>query len=681
MPAASLLFGLSAVAYATAGSVVLLQRLPGRNNVALAGACAVSAAWAATAAAQPLPVLFGPAAALDFLRAGAWFGYLLVLAHRITKQPRRLSGGALFVLLFGSLAVSSALLSWRVPSPAGMPILVPLGIIVRLGLAIGVLLLIENLYRNAPDEARWHINLACIAIGGTFLYQILLYADTVLYRRVPPLLFAGQAPASLVVLPLLLLAARRQQRWRDDIGVSRSVVFHSATLLFSGIFLVGLAAAGEVFRRFGSGWGMLAEASLIFAGCITVAVLATSGRARSQLRGLIVDHFFSRRFDYQREWSRCIATLSANPYLGLHKRIIRAIADIVDSPGGVLFLAEPPNGSFWAAGSWNAPRLEGTSVEPGHPILGLLGTGEWIAEAAPAACLWFAGFPEAWLAVPLPAVGGLAGFVVLARARAPFRLDREVFDLLRIVGREVAVFIGERRATEALMEARQFAEAGRRFAFVAHDIKNVAAQLSLLLGNAEHHLDNPAFRTDMLATLRGSVQKISALLARLQSPPAREEARSLLTPARHLPAVVAVLRGLGSTPVTLETDGGEGSVAIDEAAFDAVIRHLIDNAIEASLPGNGVRVRLTHEPDRIIIAVIDKGRGMTDEFVHERLFRPFSSTKNSGFGLGAFQARVLLREAGGDLTVSSALDQGTTMRITLPLVKPREAPMPLALSA
>lgn len=685
MPMASALFGLTAACYALVAIALLLQRLPGRSNVVLAGACIANAAWAAAAGAHPAPLLFGPSPALDFLRTGAWFGYLVVLARRVTGLPRWPGGGAVASLLFGAATLLSAVLSGWIPFPALAPLIVPLVIFARIALAIAILVMVENLYRNAADEARWHINLACIAVGGVFLYQIVLYADTVLHSRISPLLFAGQAPANLVVLPLLFLAAQRLKRWKEDVGVSRSVVFHTATLLLSGVFLMALAATSEVLRRFGSSWSMLAEASLIFAGCIAIAVLVTSGRARSRLQRLVVDHFFARRYDYQREWARCIATLSAHSYLSLHRRVIRVLAEIVDSPSGVLFLAEAQSGpgrrAFRAVGSWNAARPDGVVVTPAHPLLARFRGGNWIAEAAPGAEPWFSEFPEAWLAVPLPAAGGTAGFVVLGRPRAPFQLDREVFDLLRIVGRETALFIAERQATEALAQARQFAEAGQRFSFVAHDIKNLAAQLSLLLGNAEQHLENPAFRADMLATLRAAVQRISTLLARLQAPALREGVTRPLNPGQHLQAAVITLRSVGAGTILLESDGGEASVAIDEAAFDAVIRHLLDNALEASPPGCAVRVQLAHEPHRVVISISDRGPGMSEEFIRERLFRPFSSTKSSGFGLGAFQARVLLREAGGDLTVMSTVGGGTCMRITLPVLASRDAPAPLVLHA
>jgi putative PEP-CTERM system histidine kinase len=684
MPAAEVLFGLCGATYVAAAAAALLPRLPGRSNIALAGACTISAGWAAVVAADPRPLLLGPAAAFDFLRAGAWFGYILVLTRRATGEPRAWRGGGLLALLFGLSTVLCAFVAWRTPIADGLPSLVSLGIDARLAFALGNLLLIENLYRNASQGARWHIILACIGIAGIFVYEILLYADTVLYRGVSPQLFVGQALVNIVVVPLLLVAAQRQRRWKEDVGVSRSVVFYTATLVLGGVFLVGLAAVGEVFRRLGADWGMLAEASLLFGGCITIAVLATSGSARSQLRSLVVDHFFARRYDYQREWTRCIATLSAaGSYVSLYKRVIRALADIVDSPGGVLFLRESPIGTgpapFRFAGSWNAPQLDGAIVNADHALLAAFHSGNTVATAASHARPWLGSLPDAWLAIALSEGDDAVGFILLMPPRGPFRLDHEVFDLLAIVGREIALFIAEQRATKALVEARQFVEAGRRFAFIAHDIKNVAGQLSLLLDNAQRNLDNPEFRSDMLTTVRSSVQKISALLARMQGS-ATQRPRPLLSPRRQLEAAVAASRAAVRAPILLDCNACDSLVEMDEASFDAVIRHLVDNAIEASPPGVAIRIRLFDKADHIVIEVKDQGRGMDEEFLQGGLFRPFSSTKPAGFGLGAFQARELLREVGGDLTATSALGRGTTMRVTLPRAV-HEASAPLALTA
>ena len=99
-------------------------------------------------------------------------------------------------------------------------------------------------------------------------------------------------------------------------------------------------------------------------------------------------------------------------------------------------------------------------------------------------------------------------------------------------------------------------------------------------------------------------------------------------------------------------------------AFDTVVTHLLNNAVEAS-PGQAVRVRIHHEATRIVVEIIDHGPGMSADFVRDRLFQPFHTDKVGGSGIGAFQARELLREAGADLVVSSGEGVGTTMTMIL----------------
>ena len=65
--------------------------------------------------------------------------------------------------------------------------------------------------------------------------------------------------------------------------------------------------------------------------------------------------------------------------------------------------------------------------------------------------------------------------------------------------------------------------------------------------------------------------------------------------------------------------------------------------------------------------VADDGPGMTPEFIRDTLFRPFGTTKKSGYGIGAYQARELIRQMGGRLEVTSAEGEGTRVHIYLPL--------------
>ncbi|HQT78326.1 MAG TPA: ATP-binding protein, partial [Rhodopila sp.] len=264
--------------------------------------------------------------------------------------------------------------------------------------------------------------------------------------------------------------------------------------------------------------------------------------------------------------------------------------------------------------------------------------------------------------------GALIGFVVLARARAHFKLDREAYDLLRVIGREIASRVAEQRAVQVLTQTRALREYSQRFAFVIHDIKNVSGQLSMLLTNAEVYADNPAFQRDMLATVRASVGKITRLLSRLEAD-RQEREHALVTPAERLRALVETCRLTRGRDIDLIDRSGGAGAAIDPDAFDAVITHLLNNAAEASPPDCGVMVDLRVEPAGLVIDITDQGAGMPAEFIRDDLFRPLRSTKGDGHGIGAFQSRELLRDAGGDLLVISRPNAGTTMRIVLPSVR------------
>jgi putative PEP-CTERM system histidine kinase len=664
------LYGICAAAYAAVAVFLVLRTRANPSRPGLLAACALSVLWAGAVVALPeANPLLGAPGVLDLLRLGTWYAVTLHFYRRFVSG--RAGPGRPFVVMGAlvALMVVGAMLAGLSRTGAGLT-LFSLGLAVRLLLGICELLLLENLLRNAPEEARWNVNLVCIALGALAAYDILLCTDAVLFHRVSPVLDDGRALANVLVAPLLGLAGVRIQK-APVLTISRAAAFHSASLVVSGLLLLGLAGVGEVFRAFGMRWGAVAEVGLICAGVIAVAVLLTSGAGRSHIRAALVDPFFAERYDYRREWLRCIDTLAgAGSRAPLHARLIRTIAQVVDSPAGVLFLREGvPGRPFGCAGAWNMPPVA-LPVPPEHPLLAGFGAGEEIAVPGLGTLLHppLDGLPQLWLAVPLPdaTAGPPAGFVLLAPPRAPFALDEEVFALLRTVGREVASYLAEQRALQALMDARQLRDFGKRFAFVAHDIKNVSSQLALLLANAERHLENPEFQRDMLETVRASVAKIGALLRRLQEPPAGA-ASGQVEPLARLETIAAACRRLHGANVTVEATAPVGPVTMAPAAFDAVLTHLLDNALEAAGTGAPIRLGLSREGRRVLVDIIDRGPGMTPDFVREELFRPFRTSKAEGSGIGAFQARELLREAGGDLIVLSRPGEGTTMRMMLPL--------------
>jgi putative PEP-CTERM system histidine kinase len=680
IPVFAMLHGACAAVYGLVGLLVLARPPVSRTGLWLALACAGTACWAAAIAVSSRIPLGQLSAWLEIGRAAAWYGFILHLYRRSAGAGDQLTPAFRTMALMALLVLcGTPLLEWLSGSAA--PALPSLWTAVRLGFAVCNLLLLENLYFNTPSDARWNINLLCVALGGMFLYDLALYLDAVLFHRLSFGLFEARAPACIVAAPLIVLAAARNRRWAIDIHVSRDVVFHSFTLIASGILLLAVALIGEVFRQGGSEWGRVAETSMIFGAILAVAVAVTSGSARSRIRALVVENFFSHRYDYRREWMRCIDALTApDAFVALHKRAIRAAAEVVDSPAGALFVRPPQDVAFQWAGSWNMPAVS-APVVPGHPLVALFRNKEWIVrlDRHPESATWLPELPRAWIVLPLNHFGALIGFVVLARSRAQFKLDQEAYDLLRVVGREIASRVAEQRAMQVLTQTRELREYSQRFAFVIHDIKNVSGQLSMLLANAEVYADNPEFQRDMLTTVRASVGKITRLLSRLQAE-SQERSHAVITPAERLRALVQMSRLASGRTIVLRDRSGNAGAAIDPDTFDAIAAHLLDNAIEASAEMEPVEAELRVEPHGVVLDIADRGGGMSAEFIRDELFRPLRSTKSGGHGIGAYQAREMLRDAGGDLLVISQPGAGTTMRVILPWLRP-EVAAPAAVGA
>lgn len=668
------LYAGAGAAYGLLFVLLLVSKRPSGTRTVLAVACAATVAWAGAAA-------FGLATGggivgslLEIVGMGVWCAFLLHLLRRQMPQKRRW----LRVVEGCGVLIALAVLAFALPGRSvslslGLPAWGLAELYARLALAIYGVLLTENLYRNAAPEFRWHINHLCLALGGIFAYAIVLYADALLFHRISPTLFAGRSIAMMMAAPLLAVAAARNREWAIDIHVSRGVVFHTTTLVASGIFLLSLAFTGEMLRMIGPGWGVLAEIALLLAGITITGAALASASVRSRIGRILAENFYSNRYDYRREWLKSIEILSASPERAeLQTRVIRAVAEIADSPAGVLWVRDLDGGTFQWAGSWNRPAVTAPQAAEGE-FVSLFEGGRAIIEldrleTRPA---WLDEIGEAWIAVPLSHQDRIIGFVVLARPRAPLRLDRETLDLLRIVGFQAAAHIAEQQSAQALSDTQRLGGYAKRFAFAAHDMKNVASQLAMVVQNARFHRDQPGFHDDVLATVQAALERMNRALANLQ-PSETPRADGPIVPLQLIEEEVAAIRSRG-VAVGFEHDGRKAAVAMNAADFRSVIAHLCDNAIEAS--ESALQIRVRHEGPQIEIEIADKGAGMTPQFVRDKLFQPFRSAKQGGFGIGAYQARELVKAAGGHLLVTSRRGEGTTARILLPTIRPTEEPV------
>jgi putative PEP-CTERM system histidine kinase len=666
--------GLSEAIYASCSAAFLgliaLMLLRGRISgpgIAIIGACLLTAAWAADLA-MPGFLPRAASAVLDSLRLSAWL--ILMVALVGLRDLRRGAASLPFVMAIGFCVVvvgyEAAILA---VDAAAADATRRLHDFLRVGLGVGGLLAAENLLRNAGDSHRRDLWPLCLALGATFAFELFLYANRLMMPSSDPILAGGRGLVGLFAVPLLALAMARNREWRVDIHVSRTVVLHTAALVASGVFFLGLAAIGILVRELGGRWGPLLQALTLLGSAIVLASVLGSRDIRLILKQTIARHFFSNRFDYRAEWLRFVDTVS-QPDAGeggLPVRVVKALAQIVDCPAGTLWCLQEGSGYVPEAG-WNLPVEHGRKVSVDDPFVAGFRDGNWIQErpTGPAAASpsWPFGTTPAWLAIPLAHDNATIGFVVLAPPPHSYSLDWESFDLLRAAGRQAASYLAEERSTRALLDARLLTDYSKRFAFVVHDIKNLASQLGLVVSNARRHIEDPEFREDMLLTLEASVARMNRLIAQLraadQSPPQVIEPDIIIADlAQELSTV--------ETPIETRLGARDCRVAINSDQFRSVLSHLINNAREAARSISAVVVASRSTADRIIIDVIDTGPGMDDEFIRNELFQPFRSTKTSGWGIGAYQTRELLRMAGGELEVISEKGVGTIMRVTFPV--------------
>jgi putative PEP-CTERM system histidine kinase len=350
---------------------------------------------------------------------------------------------------------------------------------------------------------------------------------------------------------------------------------------------------------------------------------------------------------------------------------------MLESPGGGLWLKDAGHPAFYQAARWNMPAVAARE-DDGSPLCTFLSGSGWVINLEEVRCFqsryeglelppWLAELPNAWLVVPLLAGRDLIGFVVLTSPRAHLEVNWEVNDLLKTAGRQAAGFIAQMQATEALLEARKFDAFNRMSAFVVHDLKNIVSQLSLMLRNAERHRANPEFQQDMLMTVANSVERMRQLMLQL-----REGAAPAGIPCGvDLAKVIARIQAAkASQGKALEVQVGEPLVTRGhEERIERVIGHLVQNALDATDGRGRVWVRLERQGGQARIEVGDTGHGMSPDFVRDRLFKPFQTTKQAGMGIGAYESFQYVHELGGKMLVDSEENKGTRVTILLPVLE------------
>ncbi len=541
-------------------------------------------------------------------------------------------------------------------------------------LNLWLLVLLEQLYRNADVKVKWALWSLIIALGMTTVFDFVLFAQAAMVNQLDFSYWYARGFIAAVGMPLILVSTRRIKNWSVNVFVSRDVVFYSSMLMISGLYLLLLAFAGYVINYFGGAWGdVVSIAFVILGGAVLAALLATE-KLRREVKVFITKHFFANKYDYRIEWLKSIDQLSNSKSDNYYQAATQIICSTLNIEQGALI-------SKASIGTYKLLYQQELDIENSqlHHLSAVDQYSQqhgWIIDVREYASIE-SSYPELALdikfcrsqhidiIVPIFKSEQVFGFFLLALPKGRSLLNWEDRDLLFAISKQLSNYMSLNEANDRLAESKQFDAFHRMSAFLVHDLKNVQAQLELINANAKRHRDNPAFIDDVFETIDSATQRLDKVLSQLRNKQVAESAKKRVS-INQLMTQVAKQRNIAVPKVTLEVSV-EIEIVIEQETFYSVLNHLVQNAQEATSDDGWVKIRAELIANNLHIAVLDNGSGMSEDFIKTRLFKPFDTTKgNAGMGIGVYEAKQFIESAGGTMQVTSFENEGSIFHLTIP---------------
>lgn len=518
-----------------------------------------------------------------------------------------------------------------------------------------------------PRLERLRVKLEIVGAGLIMVMLGTYYSQALFYRS----LDMNLVPVRSLVLALgvsLIGASRLRGGVVAKVRVSRDMAYRSLVLLAISIYLVGIGLLGEGMRYLDMAMQRTMFVSVAVLSGLAVVLVLLSEKLRRKVKVFLHKHFYQHKYDYRKEWRRFTGHLSsARTVEALQQGILSFCCDTFACGVAALYLRDDERGDYRYAAGYQIGGL-GQIFSRSSPFVAFLTNRDWVFNVADdnspdlKAALLFCQDHGFTLAVPLQFEGGLEGFIFLGRPTNPNeQLSYEDFDLMKMLAHQATSTLLNLKLSAQLSSAQEMAAMGRVSTFVIHDLKNLASNLALVTENAADYLDDPDFQRDMLETLSGTVDSMKAMITRLRNVVTPKELT--LAPTDLLQLAEQQVRQAGDHQVTVT---GEPVYAqVDAGEVQKVLQNLLINAREAS----GGKEPITLEVGQLeeaYLKISDLGCGMSEEFIRERLFQPFQTTKAKGFGIGLYQCKNIVEAHGGRIEVQSCVGEGTTFTVLLP---------------
>ncbi len=547
---------------------------------------------------------------------------------------------------------------------------------------IQMLVILEQVYRQSAKQ-KWEYKPLVIYLASLSTFDFFTYANAAMVNQLNFAFFAARGFVFLAMLPFLVLAIRRIQHWGIDIFVSREVVTHSTLLMLSGAYLVVMALLGYLVQYFGGDWSAPIQLALFLVAIALLLSLFLSHEFRTRVKVFITKNFYANQFDYRVEWVNLTKTLAVenDNMQTVYKTALGAWMQCIKYDQGALVKTQGGDINIVASSSTQDHELN-IPYQYLDDFKAFLQSKAWIID-----CDEMRIKPELYeelakrnaiiqdcnfqIILPVFNKQSLWGMVLLnAESMDKRALNWELRDYLSAITEQITSFMIQAEASKALAENAQFAAFNRMSAFVVHDLKNVLAQINLLLNNAKQHKNNPEFIDDTFETLEHTKARMDNMLKQLMDKNIEPSAGVKHTDISKLITNVITQKCANLSP--LPTYHAQAPIFIDINAdkLSNILYNLLSNAQQACKQDGSIDVNTEETRTNVIIDIMDDGCGMSQEFINDGLFAPFITTKgNAGMGVGAYDAKTYIESLGGSLTVKSQEGEGSWFRLTIPKIQ------------
>ncbi|MEW6382105.1 MAG: XrtA/PEP-CTERM system histidine kinase PrsK [bacterium] len=539
---------------------------------------------------------------------------------------------------------------------------------------------LEMVYRDSGNK-KWKIKYSIIGLFTAFTYYVYLVSRIALFQFMDLTYLPVGSIVIFICLSLLAFSFIRHRLMNVEIFVSRQVFYGSFTLLAISVYLILVGFTGELMKIIGINFNLVFYPVLVLVSLVALSVFCLSEKNRNTAKRFIDRHFYRNKFDYRFEWIELTNRISSVTDLNdLLVKFMELIAETMCVSEIMVWLYDDDDKKFHVSGSRHLPKSE-MVIDKDSPLIKYLEE-----KAGPFSISLSRGVSDSKLAhvysrykeeiwnryrvstiSPLIVKDELIGFLTLGEEVTGAVYNYEDYDMLKTMCHQAASAIMNIKLSERIAYAKGMAVMNKVSAFVIHDLKNFVSMLSLIVQNASHNMDNVEFQKDVLETISKTIGNMNKLMVRISSPIEEIVLNKTKVSLTALVKDAIQSTGLGMDGIEVAEDYADlPQVYLDHEKIQSVIRNIIINAQE-SLKGSGKVSISTFSRDRnAIIEVKDNGPGIPREFLNNKLFKPFQTTKRKGLGIGLYQCRQIIAAHNGRIEVESEEGMGASFRIYLP---------------